>query len=263
MLDKAAKFASLLPLPLDFASSIADCIIVPSNENGATNVDAKGRRMFYEKNETALGAADCTQSQSPQLTLADSVSRMEKLARPLLEVMQRITGLETTFITEIDWQNQRQDVVVALNTAELQVPEGSSVSWHGSMCRLTFLSGRPCSSHVDRDFADNAVAKELGMQTFFALPILYHDEIIGTVCGASSRSVVVEPTTLELVQLIAEGLGHSVGTDRELRKKVAHVQYAESQTSEALRQAANDVTQANKTAQLALVDSLTGLPQRE
>ncbi len=35
---------------------------------------------------------------------------LEQAARPLLELMQAITGLETSFITGIDWDAQEQEV---------------------------------------------------------------------------------------------------------------------------------------------------------
>lgn len=59
----------------------------------------------------------------------------DQLARPLLQLVQRLTGLETTFVTEIDWLAQRQAVVLALNTAELDVPTGTTVQWSDAMCR--------------------------------------------------------------------------------------------------------------------------------
>ena len=104
----------------------------------------------------------------------------ERLARPLLELIQHLTGLETTFVTQIDWAAQRQEVLLALNTAELQVVEGSVTSWSETMCRQAFLSNKDHSCDVPTDFPGSLAAEQLGMRSYFALPILDGDDTIGT-----------------------------------------------------------------------------------
>ena len=87
------------------------------------------------------------------------------MARPLLELMQRISGLETTFITRIDWADQRQEVVFALNTSpDLEVAEESTVDWSDSMCRWVFLSGKEQSTDVGGDFPGRLGADNRGMR---------------------------------------------------------------------------------------------------
>ena len=165
----------------------------------------------------------------------------ERLARPLLELIQRLTGLETSFVTQIDWASQTQEVVFAMNTSELQVAEGSVVDWSDSMCRWAFLSGKEQSSDVSTDFPGSVGGDQLGMRSFLALPILSGDTTLGTVCGASRRTVQLEPHVVESIRLISKALSFQMAS---------HVE------SEAL------LARAERAEALALVDPLTGLANR-
>ena len=63
-------------------------------------------------------------------------------ALPLLRLVRHLTGLETSFITSIDWEAQTQDVLVSVNEGTIEIAEGSRVEWSRSACRAMFLSGR-------------------------------------------------------------------------------------------------------------------------
>lgn len=170
-----------------------------------------------------------------------SPSPLEQVARPLLELMQSISGLETTFITQVDWDGQEQEVMFALNTAELQVTEGSVLDWSDSMCRWVFLSGQEQTSDVQGEFPDSLGAEQLGMQTFFAVPVLVDERTIGTVCGASRRAVLITDPLLAMMRLVARAMAVQLQTDQE---KTDHRD------------------RADRAEVLALTDELTGLPNR-
>lgn len=165
----------------------------------------------------------------------------DRMARPLLDLVQRLTGLETTFITEIDWVAQRQAVVLALNTGELEVAEGTSVPWEDSMCRWSFLSGRAHTAQVAIDYPGSIGGDELGMQTFVAMPIHDGDAIVGTVCGASRDPIDIDPAVLVDLDLIAQALAFQLALHVERQHLRRRAQDAEA---------------------LALVDPLTGLANR-
>lgn len=173
--------------------------------------------------------------------MTDDDVGFERLARPLLELIQRITGLETTFVTQIDWAAQVQEVVVALNTSELEVPEGSVVEWSDSMCRLTFLSGREQSFDVGGDFPGSLGAEQLGMRTFAAVPILAGDATLGTVCAASRRAFELDPEMLASMRLVAEAMAFQMAMQLDGREQRQRAEVAEA---------------------MALTDSLTGLANR-
>ena len=168
--------------------------------------------------------------------------RLERVVRPLLELMQHLTGLETTFMTRIDWVAQTQTVELALNTSALEVAEGLVVNWHDTMCRRTFLEGKPSSSRVSDDFPGHPGAVELGLETFFAIPVVDGaDGVLGTVCGASLRSVELSEPTLRMLRLVAEAVACQL--------EMAAAAVAAEQRAE-------------RAEELAVVDPLTGLTNR-
>lgn len=46
---------------------------------------------------------------------------IEQLARRLLELLARVTGLESTYLTRIDLHRQEQEIVVSHNAAEMHI----------------------------------------------------------------------------------------------------------------------------------------------
>jgi diguanylate cyclase len=64
------------------------------------------------------------------LDLADSVAgtrSLEGLARPLLELLGTVLGMESTYLTTVDEAAGLQHIVYARNSQQLQIPEGLSV----------------------------------------------------------------------------------------------------------------------------------------
>ena len=168
--------------------------------------------------------------------------QLERMVRPLLALMQQLTGLETTFLTQIDWTAQQQTVTFSLNSSELVVSEGSTLPWNDSMCRWAFLSGRHLSAQVGTDFPGSIGAAALGMQTFFAVPVMAGDgEVIGTVCGASRSSIELNDATMAMVELVAEATACQMEVTTTARIASRRADTAET---------------------LALTDPLTGLANR-
>ena len=64
--------------------------------------------------------------------LADQVAQsydLESLARPMLELLETVTGLQSTYLTTIDEHRGVQHILYARNSHALQIPEGLSVPW--------------------------------------------------------------------------------------------------------------------------------------
>lgn len=51
----------------------------------------------------------------------------ETLVRQLLEMLELVTRMESTYLTRIDFEAQRQQIMYAHNSSEMQIPEGFSV----------------------------------------------------------------------------------------------------------------------------------------
>jgi GAF domain-containing protein len=57
-------------------------------------------------------------------TLANEHS-LETLVRQLLEMLELVTRMESTYLTRIDFDAQRQHIMYAHNSSEMQIPKGS------------------------------------------------------------------------------------------------------------------------------------------
>lgn len=193
--------------------------------------------------------------------IADT-SALEDVARPLLRLVQHISGMETSFVTAIDWDSQKQDVLFSLNTGEMQLPERSVVDWSDSMCRSVFLSGRSQSSAIGVEVPATSGAIALLMKSFFAVPILVDDIPIGTVCGASRRHIALDEFQVEAMQFIADALQHLLQTEQAKTQAEARAEHAELDARNARSEAERHAVDFQRMEHLAHTDMLTGLPNR-
>lgn len=179
----------------------------------------------------------------------------EDFTRPLLALARDLTDLESTFVTCIDWDTVRQLVVVADDSAQMGIGAGGVTPWEDTMCRIAFTSDSPLVSNVAVTHPESVGARELGMQTYLALPIMHDDLVLGTICGASARQVAVDEVAIRRLRLIAQALRvqlslamDTAGLHWRVATSEQHVESIKA-TSDAYRQ-------------LALTDELTGLPNR-
>ncbi len=192
----------------------------------------------------------------------DSKTGLALIVRPLLRLIQHLTGMETSFVTTIDWPAQRQEVLFSLNTGEMQIPERSQVDWSNSMCRSMFLSGRAHSRAVGVEVPATAGALALGMRAFLAVPILVRDTAIGTVCAASVREVALDQAQVESLQMIAEAMQLLLQVDQARHEAEARAHQAVLDASKAQSEAHQHASDADDMRRLAHSDVLTGLPNR-
>lgn len=197
-----------------------------------------------------------------QPIVADPASALEAVSRPLLRLVQHISGMETSFITAIDWDTQQQDVLFSLNTGELHVAENSTTAWNDSMCRSMFLAGQAASSDVGGDVVATPHAVAAGMKSFVAVPILHGENAIGTVCGASRGEIPLRDDQIDALQCIADALQQVLEADHEKTVALARATTAEQQARQARDTAAQQAIDFQHMAHLAHTDQLTGLPNR-
>src|SRR4249919_3225449 len=91
---------------------------------------------------------------------------LEELARPLLEMLQAVTWLESTYLTTIDEVGGVQHVLFANNSSQMQIPEGLSVPWGDTLCKRALDEGRAYTDDVAECWRDSGAARELGIQTY-------------------------------------------------------------------------------------------------
>ena len=181
-------------------------------------------------------------------------TEFDKFAKPLLQLLEALTGLESTFLTLVDEQQQQQWVITSESSAALPIPAGLQVAWQDSMCRLMFNQQLNCTSDIDSRFAQSAGAKQ-GMQTFMVLPVSFDGSLIGTLCGADRGSIHLTETQLSHARLIAAALSSQLkllADNHQTRQQLQQQQFQ----AEDLRQ------QVDNLEELASTDPLTGLPNR-
>ena len=177
--------------------------------------------------------------------LADSVTgaqSLEQLVRPLLELLQAVTGLESTYLTRIDTAAGVQHVVYARNTLRLQIPEGLEVPWEGTLCKRALEEGRLYTDDVANCWADSEAAMALGIATYASTPVRIDDgTLYGTLCAASGKRKPLAEGAEKILSMFSRLIGQQIERERLVQ---------------ALRKA-ND-----SLAISALTDATTHLPNR-
>jgi diguanylate cyclase len=167
---------------------------------------------------------------------------LEDLARPMLQMLESATGMESTYLTLVDVENGFQHILYARNTRQLQIPEGQSVPWSDSLCKRALEEGCSYSDEVPEVWGDSIAAKELGIQTYASTPV--HTDggkLYGTLCAVSTAQRPLPENALDLMQLFSKLISQQV----QREQLVAKLEKANAEL-----------------AAYASTDVLTGLPNR-
>ncbi|MDF2407877.1 diguanylate cyclase [Aeromonas sp. 2HA2] len=179
------------------------------------------------------------QALSVQVTAARD---LESLTRPLLEMLETVTGLESTYLTQIDLEQSAQHILYARNSAALQIPEGVSVDWSDTLCRRALDEGRLYAADVADCWGDSAAARAMGIRTYMSSPVRTSSgSLYGTLCGASAEHKPLVTGSEHLIAFFARLIAEHVEREQLLQQ---------------LQQANNELSRQ------ALSDPLTGLPNR-
>lgn len=174
-------------------------------------------------------------------TIADSQD-LESLARPLLSILQEITGLESTFLTSVDLQRNELTLVYTHNTSSLKIPEGHINPWCDTLCKRAMDDGVVHTDEADRRWPDNVIGRDLGIVTYLSEPLCTSDgELYGTLCGASSSRQQISSRNRRLLTMFGRLLTQQI----ERERLIAQLQVENRQFSKA-----------------ALQDPLTRIPNR-
>lgn len=157
-----------------------------------------------------------------------SADGLEALCRPLLDLLQRISGLDSVYLTEIDWQHQKEHIRFVRNEGECKVTEGIRLAWRDTLCRRALNEGVRTESNVPRRWPQSAIARELGIMTYVSTPVRIHDnEILGTLCGISATSQHVSGEILDLMDMFAQLMAAQIERERDAEAERSRTQAAE------------------------------------
>lgn len=177
--------------------------------------------------------------------LSESVSTarsVEELTRPLLEMLETVSGLESTYLTSIDEAEGVQRVLYARNSSAMQISEGLAVPWNDTLCKRALEEGRTFADDVATRWGDSQAARDLGIRTYVSAPVRMGDgALYGTLCAASTERRPRTPEAERILTLFAYLIGQQVEREQLIQKLLA----------------ANE-----KLATAAATDQLTGLPNR-
>lgn len=155
-------------------------------------------------------------------SLARVVSESETLedfVRPLLELMEAITGMESTYLTSISLDEQIQRVLFSRNSRQLHIPEGCEVAWSDTLCKRALEESCFYSDDVDRRWGDSQAARALGIISYISEPVRVGEkELYGTLCAASSYKVSINTDISILLPMFATLIARQIERGRLLAK---------------------------------------------
>ncbi|HSK24280.1 MAG TPA: GAF domain-containing sensor histidine kinase [Egicoccus sp.] len=162
------------------------------------------------------------------LAAAGAGGDLESVTRPLLQALQDLTGLSSTYLTSIDWERNQQRIQFSLNTGSITIPEQLEVEWTDTLCHRALESGQVCTDEVPEIWGDSRAAAELGIQTYVSSPIRLPDgQIYGTLCGASAERVAVDQRTADLLQVFSRIISDVIVRERARQASEARALEAE------------------------------------
>jgi diguanylate cyclase len=128
---------------------------------------------------------------------------LESLVRQLLEMLEIVTEMESTYLTKVDISARLQHILYARNSKQMQIPEGLSVPGD-TLCKRAIDSDTIFSNEVAERWADCDAAKALGITTYMSIPIHLADgSLYGTLCATSTEKKQLSERGEQVLRLFA------------------------------------------------------------
>lgn len=129
---------------------------------------------------------------------------LESLVRQLLEMLELVTEMESTYLTKVDINARLQHILYARNSKQMQIPEGLSVPWGDTLCKRALDSDTIFSNEVPERWADCDAAKALGITTYMSVPVHLADgSLYGTLCATSTEKKLLSERGEHVLKLFA------------------------------------------------------------
>lgn len=167
---------------------------------------------------------------------------LESLVRQLLEMLEIVTEMESTYLTKVDINARLQHILYARNSKQMHIPEGLSVPWGDTLCKRAIDSDTFFSNEVAERWADCDAAKALGITSYVSIPVHLADgSLYGTLCATSTAKKQLSERGEQVLRLFAGLIG----------------QYIQKESLVAQLRQANAALISH-----SYTDALTGLPNR-
>ena len=140
---------------------------------------------------------------------------LETLVRQLLEMLEMVTEMESTYLTRIDTDGRYQHILYSRNSKQLDIPEGFSLPWDDSLCKRALDDNRLFSDDVAHDWADCEAARAIGITSYLSTPVQLADgSLFGTLCAASTGQHTLTMRGQQVLRLFAGLIAQSIEKEK-------------------------------------------------
>ncbi len=151
-------------------------------------------------------------------TLA-SENSLEGLVRKLLETLELVTEMDSTYLTKIEIEQGKQHILFSRNSKEMQIPEGLSVPWGDTLCKRAMDEGCLYNNDVVSRWGDSQAAQALGIKTYVSTPVELDDgTLYGTLCAVSSEQKSLSMRAQYVLRLFAGLIAQYIQKDSLLEQ---------------------------------------------
>ncbi len=170
-----------------------------------------------------------------------SARTLEDLTRPMLEMLESVTGMESTYLTRVDLQKSVQEVLYARNTGTMEIPEGLAVPWDDTLCKRALDEDQLFANDVERRWADCAATRAFGIRTYLSTPVRsVGGALYGTLCAASSARQELTAPAQRMLALFSTLIAQQLEREELLQKLLhANARLTALATTDPLTQLAN------------------------
>lgn len=189
-----------------------------------------------------------------------SAKTLEELTRPFLEMLESVTGMESTYLTTIDLQHSVQEILYARNVGHMVIPEGLAVPWEDTLCKRALDAEVRFANDVDTRWPDSATAREIGIKTYLSTPVHLGDgALYGTLCAASAGRHELSPKAQHMLSLFATLIAQQVEREQLLQKLLhANARLTALATTDPLTQLVNRRALKNELTRLLALGTRQG-----
>ena len=122
--------------------------------------------------------------------------------RPVLYELERVTGADAVFLTEVHWADLDQEV--RFTTAAEVLSEGTRMAWPGSPCAAMLAGGDRLLPDLRGHYAGHPLVRAAGASALATVPLLTPEgAVFGTLCAASRRPAGLAGSSVVLLELFA------------------------------------------------------------
>lgn len=133
----------------------------------------------------------------------------------LLLRLSELSGLESVYLTRIDWQRHRQVVLRACNRGSLRVPEGLEMAWTRTLAGQALTRNLVRLSDREHPEVMAEVVPQAGINSYVGVPVTTRSGAVsGTLCGASLGPGRVPDEVVVVFETVARVVGEALPAAR-------------------------------------------------